>query len=315
MVVVVNGHLWMYLAPHPRFIKAFVNCHVLIRRTLIHTASMSLPLLILTVMASSTGMPGDAAYADAPVEFSQLEQEWIDDHPVIVMGYNPDWAPYEYLDDDGKLSGVTPDLAKRFSEISGLKFVPATSIESWDDNLESIRNGGDVDVVFTSWETRSPNRDSYMDFTSSWYDIPADIITHKSNLDMINEQNWHQYRVVIVEGFEVEPWVVENMPDLNYLPAESYLDAIEIIADGDADVYLDPWDIVNHVATKHGITGLVNVGQSDAAYGLVLGYAEGNDTFGSILQKMIDDLEDEVPQIVSDAVDRSNATLAPFACR
>ncbi len=252
-------------------------------------------------------MHEDAA-ATTDVEFTDEETRWLEQNPTIVMGYNPDWAPYEYIDEDGILSGVSAAIAERFEEISGAQFVQADGIEVWDDNLIGIRNGS-IDVLFTSWAERSPQRESFMDFTETWYYIPTDIIVKKSDIGKINPDNWYQYKVVIATGYSVDVWLEENAPELVYITADTPLEALEMVSDGRADVYLEPWDGANHRAIANGITGLADAGPLGDNFEVTIGYAEGNVVFGSIMQKMLDALEDEKQQIISDAINRSFAAL------
>ena len=284
------------------------------QRMPIMNSTNSMLFLLAAVMLVSGITTYEQADGAEDVEFTEQELAWLADNPTIVMGYNPAWAPYEYQDENGAVSGVAADFAERFSEISGSQFVQAEGIESWGDNINGIKDGS-IDVLFTSWAERSPQRESFMDFTSTWLYIPTNIIIKESDANMINADNWHEYRVVIAQGYSVDVWLEENMPELEYTTADTPLQALEMIADDRADVHLDPWYVTNHLAIANGIDGLASIGEIDDNYELTIGYPEGSAVLGSILQKINDSLEDEKQQIVSNAINNSFEKLSPSTCR
>ena len=48
-------------------------------------------------------VPQEAAAKDAPdvrVELTEAERQWLEEHPVIKMGPDPNWPPFEFFDED-----------------------------------------------------------------------------------------------------------------------------------------------------------------------------------------------------------------------
>ena len=247
------------------------------------------------------------------VAFTDAEIEWLAEHPVIIVGHDPGWPPYEYRDANDRFSGSSAALAERFSEISRSQFFQADSVDSWQDSLDAFRNGN-VDVMMAIEDT-SERRESYnMDFTSVWLTIPIDIITTESQKNAINSGNLKDYRVVVVQGYAVTSWLDENMPELDYTIENDAVAALRMVTAGDADAYLEQWDIVNYLAIQNNINGLADAGPLGDTYALSMGYQKDNPLLGSILQKMINATSNERDQIVQDAVERSNNALAtlPF---
>ncbi len=262
------------------------------------------------IVACLTGVTVDSADATYNVEFTTAERDWLEDHPVIIVGYDPGWPPYEYRDANGKLSGVSAALAEKFSEISGSQFYQADSIMTWQDSIDALR-AGNVDVLFSV--ERTPEREEYMDFTSTWQTISIDIITQDSQRHVINASNLVDYRVVVVQGYAVVSWLDENLPNVNYTTVSSTLEALHMVSDGRADAYLEPWAVAHYLALQNDISGLANAGPLGDTYALSIGYEKAS-PLGSILQKMLDALGDEQESLVQDAIDRSNSALAmlPF---
>ena len=237
----------------------------------------------------------------AEVSFDDAEQAWLEDNPVITVAYDPAWPPYEYVDDEGNLAGASGAIASMLEEMTGSQFTEVEpAIASWSDALDRMMDGT-ADVLFMIENTAE--RDEYMDFTESWITIPISIITLVEKADTITSENLADYKVVTVDGYAVETWLDENMPDVEYESAASAADALTMISDGSADAFLDVWGVASHIAANSGIENLAEAGTIADEYSLSIGYTQGDDTLGSILQKTLDAIpQGEIERIVSEAV-------------
>ena len=236
----------------------------------------------------------------AEVSFDDAEQAWLEDHPVITVAYDPAWPPYEYVDDEGSLAGVSGAIAGALEGMTGSQFVEADpAIASWNDALDRMKDGT-ADVLFVVENTAE--RDEYMDFTEPWITIPISIITLEENADAITSENLADYGVVTVDGYAVESWLDENMPAVEYESASSAQDALTMVSDGSADAFLDVWEVARYVAASNGIENLAEAGTIADEYALSIGYTEGDDTLGGMLQKMLDAMsQGEIERIVNEA--------------
>lgn len=237
----------------------------------------------------------------AGVSFDDAEQAWLEDNPVITIAHDPAWPPYEYVDDEGNLVGVSRALADLLEGMTGSQFdVAEPAITSWSDTLDRMRDGT-ADVLFVVENTAE--RDEYMDFTEPWTIIPISIITLEENADAITSENLADYRVVTVYGYAVETWLDENMPTVEYKSAASAEEALTRVSKGDADAFLDVWNVAKYIADNSGIENLAEAGTIADEYTLSVGYTQGDDTLGSILQKTLDAIpQGEIERIVSEAV-------------
>ena len=230
---------------------------------------------------------GSGYYLGFPVvDFTDAEKQWLADNPVVRVAYDPGWPPYEYLDESGMLAGVAGDKVGMFAAITGSGFVPVDT-SSWFESLEHMR-AGTADMLAMAEKTEA--RSEYMDFTEPWLTVPIDIASNAPG--RILPEDLHDYRVVTVEGAAVEDWLDREMPDVEYVSAASDLAALRILENGTADVFLDPWAIIEHTAAVNGITGIYNAGALGDEYVISVAYAKGNSVFGSILQKMLDATSD-----------------------
>ena len=237
------------------------------------------------------GSGDDAAMMDSSaVEFTADEQAWLDENPSVVVALDPSWPPYEYVDESGNMAGVTKMLAEKFSAITGSEFVMADPLNTWNDVLGHLRNGTAHVALFIEY---TEERDEYMDFTGTWHMIDIGIIVSADSGSEITPDNLADYQVVTISGYAIEPWLDDNMPDVEYTSVDTPLDALGMVLDGSADAYLDPWATTSYVASQNGIEGLKFSAPLGKPYELSVGYAEGDSTLGSIMKKLVDSVSDD----------------------
>ena len=68
------------------------------------------------------------------------ERAWLRDHPVVHLGYDTDWPPVEYIDNEGRFVGMSADFVKKLNTIIGINIKPAKR-QSWQTTMEQIKKG------------------------------------------------------------------------------------------------------------------------------------------------------------------------------
>lgn len=129
--------------------------------------------------------------------------------------------------------------------------------------------------------------------------------------DTISPRELADYRVVTVDGYAVEAWLDENLPGVNYISVPTALDALRMVDNGTADVYLDPLATANYLARQNGLAELHDAGPLGDDYALSIAYTEGDQILGSIMQKLIDSIVDSEARIIIDrTIDPPSFTAA-----
>ena len=223
-----------------------------------------------------------------PPSFTAEEQAWLDANPTITVAYDPSWPPYEYAGSSDNLLGASGAFVAMFSALSGSEFLEAENVEDWGDALDRMR-AGTADVMFTIENTAE--RDTYMDFTDVWLRIDIDLLVADDGLD-VTVSNLADYRVVTVDGYAVETWLDDNLPGVTYTSVPTALDALRMLYNDTADVYLDPLATANYLAVQNGLAPLHDKGPLGDDYALSIAYTEGDEILGSIMQKLIGNTAD-----------------------
>ncbi|MFA7402948.1 MAG: transporter substrate-binding domain-containing protein [Pelobacteraceae bacterium] len=88
--------------------------------------------------------------------------------PVIVVGGDRDYPPYEFLDKDGQPSGYNVDLTRAIAEVMGMKV--EFRLGAWSEMREALQSGK-VDVL--QGMSYSEERGSEVDFS-----LPHTVVNH-----------------------------------------------------------------------------------------------------------------------------------------
>jgi len=66
--------------------------------------------------------PGTYSFAGTTVALSETEQRWIQEHPLIRLGVDPAWPPFDFIDGQGAHSGMAADFLDLLGQRLGLTF-------------------------------------------------------------------------------------------------------------------------------------------------------------------------------------------------
>lgn len=110
--------------------------------------------------ASATGAdPGKA------LPLTRAEEDFIRMHPVIHLGVDPAFVPFEFIDTDGTYKGIAADYISLISEKTGLQMIVAEGL-TWSEAYEkAVRK--ELDVLPCVGET--PERGKYFLFSDTYF--------------------------------------------------------------------------------------------------------------------------------------------------
>ena len=221
--------------------------------------------------------------AQPTLALTPAEETWIANNPTVRVAYDPDFAPFEYIDENGELGGPARAYMDRFAELMGVQFETIDS-ETWSESLEAMRTG-DADVMFMIAVT--DERKDYMGFTEPHTSLTWDMITRGERAD-VTAEGLADLKVGAIKDYAVVAWLGENMPEVRVTTFDSHAAAFTAMASGDLDVFVDTWASSLYTAELAGIDDLSNAGPLEATLDLAVAYSRNNNAaLGSILAKAL----------------------------
>ena len=65
------------------------------------------------------------------------DRAWLREHPVIRIGVDTDYAPFEFVDEEGNYQGVAPQYLKLIGQRLGIEFIVVPGL-TWKQVVEVL---------------------------------------------------------------------------------------------------------------------------------------------------------------------------------
>lgn len=175
----------------------------------------------------------------------------------VTYCVDPDWAPYEIIDEAGRHRGIAADLLALVAQRAGvtLSLVPTTD---WKESLAASQAGR---CQLLSFLNSSPERRQWLEFTDPLFVDPNVIITqgdHSSISDLADEDG---ALVVLPRGTSIEEWLRRDYPKLVIILAENEAEAFSMVSSRRADMTIRSMTVAVDTIRKKGWFNLKVAGQ------------------------------------------------------
>ncbi|MBN2887085.1 MAG: ABC transporter substrate-binding protein, partial [Chromatiaceae bacterium] len=234
--------------------------------------------------------------AQAKIPLTEDEQAFLREHPVIRVGIDPNWYPLEFVDEDGRFSGISADYLALLEARLGIRFEPATD-QTWTRAMELVR-ARELDMF--SMAAQTPERSAYALFTEPYIRSPMVIVT-TDQVDYIGDPGRLAGReVAVVQGYASQEWLNSYHPELQLRPVDSTLHGLEQVATGEIFALVDNLSAVSFLIKQQGLSNLKVSGQLPIAFDLAMAARSDWPLLRSILQKGLESISQEEKNAIYD---------------
>lgn len=228
--------------------------------------------------------------------FTQEEQAWLQDHPVLRMGIDASWPPFEFRDSQGRHQGLAADYVKLIQERLGVRLEPVEP-RNWGEVLEQARNG-QLDLLPGIMST--PERQQYLSFTRPYLDFPIVILARDGGPQPKSLGELYGLKIAVVENYAPHELLRSGNPDLNLLPLPSVAASLQALATGQADAFVG--DLASSVWSLRQLRleGLYISGETPYRYQLAMATPRGDTPLVGILDKVFADISTAQIEAIQD---------------
>lgn len=222
-------------------------------------------------------------YSSQTLNLTDQEQAWLQDHPIISLGIDNNFAPYEWIDSHGNYQGLTADYVTRFEQLLGVKFNIIKN-KSWADILNMAKTE-QLDMIAAAVQT--PERDNYLNFTPAYTDSPVIIIndTKQGFIGSLSRLNGKQ--VVVEKGYFMTDVLKHDYPAIQLVLADNIQDALHQVANGKADAYVGDAVSTNYAISQLGLLNLRFSGNTGYSSSSSVAVIKKHPELLSIMKKVI----------------------------
>lgn len=205
-----------------------VSLHAfLLRRAM---AVCALLFLVVALGNSVDAQSADSAAVPA-LDLTEAEKAWMEANPVIRLGADPAYPPFEFFDSEGLYKGIATDYLRIIEERTGLTFVPPVQQSFGDTIRQAMTREVDLLVALNP----SDERKRYLVFSDPYLSFRRMILMRDDAPAITGLTDLAGKRIGILRGTTDAEFLAENAPDVAVVEFDTGEGVLLAISSGDVD--------------------------------------------------------------------------------
>ena len=234
------------------------------------------------------GMGHDEELGLSWIGLTPEEKAWLSDHPVIRVAPDANWAPVEFLDNDGEFKGISVDYLKRISDMLGVELQFIKDV-SWKETVDKLRNR-ELDIFSAAIET--PERKAFATFTKPYLSLPTAVFTLNDAPYIASLVELAGRKVAVVQGYAATDFIKREYPQIKIVEVRNIPDALRKLQSKQVFAYVGTILITGHYIREGGYTNLKISGQTAFKHEIAMAARSDWPILAGLLQKAMDAIDE-----------------------
>ncbi|MBU1639124.1 MAG: transporter substrate-binding domain-containing protein [Proteobacteria bacterium] len=172
-------------------------------------------------------------HKDGLVALTGQEKAWIKAHPVIRLGVDPEFVPFEYISEDGTYSGLASEYIKILNQRLGLSMEIVPKL-SWAEVVAKSKKM-DLDVLPCVGKTKE--RLSYLNYSKPYIQFQRVILTRTDFPFVAGMDDLRNLRVAVQANTSHDGFLQEST-EITPLRFPTLQDSLAAVSTGKADALI-----------------------------------------------------------------------------
>lgn len=217
---------------------------------------------------------------DSKTQLSEEEQLYLSNNPEITVGIYIYYPPYEFINENGQVSGILIEYFNKLENNIGHTF-KKKYYNSWQQLLNDVKTNK-VNIVLEIQDTKE--RRKYLNFTEPVF-LGRHIILTKNDSQDKKVTDLYGKKVCLCESYSVEEYIRNKHPDIIRVLKPDEQACINALSNNEVDAFIGIESAINYFLTKEGQSNLKI--QSALKYNSKLSFAVNIDKpiLASIIKK------------------------------
>ncbi len=166
----------------------------------------------------------------------------------MTLCVDPDWVPFERVNEHGQHEGIAADLLDLVSRRTGIAFTLVPTGD-WDESLDASKDGR---CHVLSFLNKTPNRDAWLRFTAPIFNDSNVCITREEHDFIDDPATLIGESIVFPNGTAMEERVRSQYPNLRVLTVASEEEALDLVSRRKADMTMRSLIVAAYAAKQGG---------------------------------------------------------------
>ncbi|MGM0623451.1 MAG: transporter substrate-binding domain-containing protein [Campylobacterota bacterium] len=185
-------------------------------------------------------------------DLTQEQKAYLAQKGTIKLCVDPDWYPFELVEEDGKYIGIAADLIALVKQNVNLN-MELVATKDWNETL-AFSKQRKCDVIGFLNETRE--RKEWLSFTKPLLSDPNVLIGRIENEYIDDLAAIEDAKAVLLRNTSVYERFVNEYPNIEVMTVESEAKAFEMVENKEADFTLRSMIISSHTIKEEGLFNL-----------------------------------------------------------
>ncbi|MGE4497455.1 MAG: transporter substrate-binding domain-containing protein [Deferribacterales bacterium] len=222
------------------------------------------------------------------LSFTDEEKEYLENKKVIRMCVDPDWMPFEKLE-NGVHKGIAADFIRLIQRNSGvqLHLIPT---QTWAESMKKAQNR-ECDILTLAM--RTPERLKYFSFTTPYVVIPTVVATSINDPFIDKIEDVLDKSFATVKGYAINELLRSKYPGIRLVELDSDSESIALLQKGEVYGAIGTMAGIGYQIKQNKIVDIKISGRLEQDW--ELGIAARNDEphLVKIFQKLVDSVSEE----------------------
>jgi signal transduction histidine kinase/CheY-like chemotaxis protein len=195
--------------------------------------------------------------AQSPLFLSTTQQAWLAAHPVVRITVDPDWAPLEFIDRQGRHAGMAADYLAILAANLGARF-ELLPTRSWEESLHRVYAGeAELLPLINQTEERNP----HLLFSDVYLQMPTVIVTRRDNAEINGLADLSGKRVGVVGGYAYQEFLQQHYSSWDLVEMADEQSILRRLASGELDAAVSNLAVASHWIEQLSLTNLRFAGE------------------------------------------------------
>jgi diguanylate cyclase (GGDEF)-like protein/hemerythrin-like metal-binding protein len=215
---------------------------------IILTHALLISILMLSLVTAQT---------QEQVTLTEDEIQFLNELGPIKMVVDPDWYPYEQINERGLHEGIAADILMLVFQRLGIEH-ELIETSDWSESI-AVSKSGEAHVI--SFLNHTPERDEWLTFTDSYFSDPSVLITRDEHALITDLKKSKNEIVALPRGTSVEERLRNSYPELKIVLVETEAQALEMISNKTADMTIRSKTMAAYVIREERLFNLKIAGE------------------------------------------------------
>lgn len=229
------------------------------------------------------------------VDLSYDELRWLSENQIIDVAVDPHAFPYEFINEEGELDGVSGDVLDLISRKLDVEFRWVGN-KSLEEGVEMVA-AGEVFVLPSMVAIEERLKD--YKFTDSYINVSNVIFTRVGAEVFGTMESLNGKTIAQVTGYSTTKNIQRDFPDITVVEVGTSAEALKKLAVGEVDAFIGSIPLTSKVITDNSLSNIIVTGETPYTMRIAIAIRADQVMLAGILQKALASINETEKMIIN----------------